>query len=260
MVHTISYVLYDLHWILHEQYGGFEKFSLNLTCIHSSHNFIMDYNPMDRGWCYGLGAAKWCAKCQRAYCSRECQIKDWKVGNHKVWCGKTGEKCIDYEVRDAGEKGLGLFTMRDFKRGEKILVDRAVAIQSEGEWRIDFGEVIRNATLKYATMALAPAGSTDLTEKFRANCAALGGDGEEAGSGLFLNLSRVNHDCIGNTSHYYIPDLKLKMLVADCDILAGSEVSFSYASNALSSKRAILIGLCGFQCFCTACKNPEIAN
>ena len=115
---------------------------------------------MDRccGWCYGLGAAKWCAKCQRAYCSRECQIQDWKVGNHKVWCGKSGEKCIDYEVHDAGEKGLGLFTMRDFKRGEKILVERVVAIQSEGELCIDFRGILSNPNIKNATtsMALAP--------------------------------------------------------------------------------------------------------
>ncbi len=54
------------------------------------------------------------------------------MGCHKVWCGKSGEKCIDYEIRDAGEgKGLGLFTLRDFERGEKILVERAVAVATQ---------------------------------------------------------------------------------------------------------------------------------
>jgi hypothetical protein len=228
------------------------------------HNITMDYDATDRccGWCYGLGADKWCAKCQRAYCSRECQIKDWKVGHHKAWCGKSGEKCIDYEVRDAGGKGLGLFTKRDFKRGDKILVERAVAIRTGdgGERPIDFRKILGNTNLMNATMALAPPGSTNLIEKFFANCVALGGDEEKAGSGLFLNFSRVNHDCVGNVTHYYIPDQQLKILVADCDILAGSEVSFSYASTVSSAIRAILIGLRGFQCSCTACQNPDIAN
>lgn len=91
------------------------------------------------GWCYGLGPTKKCSQCPRNYCSRECQVKDWKTGHHKTWFGKSGEKCVDYEIRDAGEKGLGLFLKRDFKRGEKILVERAVATAfgQEGS-KIDF--------------------------------------------------------------------------------------------------------------------------
>ena len=50
------------------------------------------------------------------------------AGHHKIWYGKAGEKCVDYEIRDAGDKGLGLFAMRDFKQGKKILVERAVAV------------------------------------------------------------------------------------------------------------------------------------
>jgi hypothetical protein len=201
-----------------------------------------------------------CAECPRAYCSRECQVRDWKVGHHKVWCGKSGEKCVDYEIRDSGEKGLGLFTLRDFERGEKIMVERAVAIQPGGNRRIDFGKIIGNATLMSATMALAPVGSMNMTEKFEANCAALGDDDEDAGSGLFLNFSRVNHDCVGNVTHYYVPDQQLKLLVANRDIPAGSEVSFSYAGSVSSDTRAIIMAVRGFHCSCTACQNPKIAD
>ena len=43
--------------------------------------------------CFGCGkleervAFKLCGKCKALYCSRECQVKDWKL--HKTLCGKT---------------------------------------------------------------------------------------------------------------------------------------------------------------------------
>ena len=66
------------------------------------------------------------------------------AGHHKIWCRKAGEKkCVDYENRDAGDKGLGLFTMRDFKQGEKILVERAVTVTvSTGSERADMSTLI----------------------------------------------------------------------------------------------------------------------
>lgn len=151
----------------------------------------MDYNASEPccGWCYTLVPNKKCSKCHRTYCSRECQLKDWKVGHHKVWCGKSGEKCVDYEIREAGVKGLGLYLKRDFKRGEKILVERAVAIQPGPNQPFDFEEILDNTNLMNATMALEPFGSTSLLEKFKINCCALVGDDKNAGAGLFLNFS-----------------------------------------------------------------------
>ncbi len=74
-------------------------------------------------WCYRVTAElKRCSKCSsRLYCSRDCQIADWKKadvnsnragGNHKQWCKKAGERGVDYEIRSAGPKGLGLFLKR----------------------------------------------------------------------------------------------------------------------------------------------------
>ncbi len=110
-------------------------------------------------------------------------------------------------------------------------------------------------------MALAPMESTSLTEKFQTNSAALGSEEEEGGGGLFLNFSRVNHDCIGNASHYYAPDQKLKLLVSNHALPAGSEVTFSYAGTIFPSsrQRAMIFHFRGFQCTCAACQNPEIA-
>jgi len=110
-------------------------------------------------------------------------------------------------------------------------------------------------------MALAPTESSSLTVKFVTNSAALSDDDvEDGGSGLFLNFSRVNHDCIGNADHYYVPDLKLMLLVAKCAIPAGTEVTFSYAGSASSTQRGMMLRARGFQCTCTACQDPAIAS
>ena len=90
-----------------------------------------DETPRVCAWCYlrgpGMNA---CGKCRhRFYCSREHQVLDWKNG-HKRWCGKAGEIDFDYEVKESPGKGMGLFTLRDFKRGEKILVERPVVVAS----------------------------------------------------------------------------------------------------------------------------------
>lgn len=244
-----------------------QKFQFDFVLHSKLSTDIMEYDAKERscGWCYAMKPTMRCSKCIRAYCCRECQINDWKVGCHKVWCGKSGEKCIDYEIRDAGEgKGLGLFTLRDFERGEKILVERAVAVATQltgAMYRpIDFSKLHESASLMSAAMALTPMASS-LPMKFLTNSAALGSEEDEAGTGLFVNFSRVNHDCIGNATHYYSPDQKLKLLVTNHAIPAGSEVTFSYAGNVFpsSGQRAIMCRFRGFQCTCAACQNPQIA-
>ena len=220
----------------------------------------MEYDAKERccGWCYGTGATMKCAKCPRAYCSRECQVRDWKAGRHKTWCGRAGEKCVDYEVRDAGAKGLGLFARRDFQRGEKILVERAVATQPGPGRPVDWRQ-LENTETRRATLALAPAGSSDLDEIFLQNAAELGDEDDDAGSGLFVNFSRANHDCLGNSAHYWDPDLGLKLLVANCHIPAGTEITFSYACKKNSLERVFAMSLRGFQCGCLACRTPDLA-
>lgn len=121
-------------------------------------------------------------------------------------------------------------------------------------------DALANSNIETATMALSPQNAS-LNFKFLINCVALGGVEEhDAGSGLFVNFSRVNHDCVGNSSHYFDPELGLKLLVANHDIPAGSEVTFSYVSDADSSSgRAERLNFRGFKCTCAACQTPEIA-
>lgn len=224
----------------------------------------MEYDAKVRccGYCYGVGDLKKCAKCPRSYCSRECQVKDWKSG-HKVWCGKAGEKCVDYEIKETEDKGLGMFALRDFQRGEKILVERAVATQATlGPRRLGQPinkDQLENKNVLKATMNLAPIESKDLRVIYMVNDAALGDIHEDVGTGLFINFSRINHDCVGNSAHFYESDLGLKLLVASDTISAGKEITFSYANNTPTSERIMRMQLRGFECSCIACQNPSIA-
>jgi hypothetical protein len=66
-------------------------------------------------WCLETletGKGKQCSSCRRAsYCSKECQVKDWKQGSHKLDCKQM--KMNDVKHRDAG------FSEKDAKRALK---------------------------------------------------------------------------------------------------------------------------------------------
>eukprot|EP00978_Attheya_sp_CCMP212_P045740 scaffold358830_cov83-Attheya_sp.AAC.1 len=80
-------------------------------------------------FCYHPSATlQKCGKCKkRHFCSRECQLKDWKEAGHKIYCGIAGEIGVDYEIREAGGgMGLGVFALRDFRENDKIMVERPI--------------------------------------------------------------------------------------------------------------------------------------
>lgn len=224
-------------------------------------NYHVPYDPKKQccGWCFGMWVPKKCPNCSRPYCSRECQTKDWKMsgGGHKFWCGKAGEKSVDYEVCKTEAKGFGMFAKRDFERGENILVERPVMTFRGGIYTND---ALATPSVSEAAMALHPDDS-NLFIKFRANCVDLSDDVvEDGGAGLFINFSRVNHDCIGNTLHYYDRKRGVEILVANHCIPSGSEITFSYVGTLQTRYRAFQLRIRGFKCSCRACESPEIAK
>lgn len=72
---------------------------------------------------------KKCGGCKkRAYCSKDCQLADWKVNGtgqgHKNWCCRYvhGEEDIDWEVLPV-LKGLGIVAKKLIPAGFRIIVE-----------------------------------------------------------------------------------------------------------------------------------------
>ena len=129
----------------------------DITAAVSGHEL-----PPTCGWCYttALHGVKRCGKCKkRIYCSRDCQLNDWKFGGHRHWCGIAGELGHDVAVRSIGAtKGRGLFALRRFSRGDKLLVERLTIKNPRSPQDVSEG-VLR------AAAELTPHDSTSLVAK-----------------------------------------------------------------------------------------------
>ena len=245
------------------------------------------------GYCYAKGNEfKACGGCDRRFfCCREHQKLDWKNG-HSKWCCKSGEIDFDYEVREAKDKiGLGMFALRDFKRGEKILVERPIMKISNPvprDPRIRFNDD-DPPSVRAAIHALYPEVG-DLKEKFVSNCVSLVevkekvketrsrgqedcqrltavGNGstkqklnEWREAGMFVNFSRANHCCVGNCEHDFLSEHNLIFIVASCDVKAKEEILFRYviAAESPEERKSRLNTGWGFVCDCRACNNADV--
>jgi hypothetical protein len=199
-----------------------------------------------------------CGKCnKRKFCSRECQLQDWKTG-HKIYCGKAGEIGVDFEVRDC-DKGLGIFALRPFEKNEKVMMERPLfKFKSDIRCLPDERDIPEQGA-KEAVIALMPHGGSYF-EKLLRNGMSCTSTSEKQGeyTGLFVNMSRINHDCIGNTDHQYLPHRKVKILVASRCIVQGEDITFLYIIQHMSERRHRLKADYEFSCNCLACTSPEI--
>ena len=214
--------------------------------------------PLLCGWCYTAPETpKRCARCKkRIYCSKACQMSDWKLGAHQHWCGVAGELGTDVAVRRVDGKGCGLFAMRNFARGEKLLVERAAITDPRSLDGVPSGVVS-------AASALMPHNSSSLVAKFQLNCFEM----EGGNNGLFIMMAYANHACLPNALHHSLAAQHgVKILVASVDIAAGEEICHSYVS--LEAERSLvgrgetmsgfLASKWGFTCRCRACIDPSV--
>lgn len=161
---------------------------------------------------------KLCVGChRRAYCSRDCQSKDWSSPGpgqgHKNWCKfNCGEEDLDWRVQlISPEKGMGIVAIHQLPKGFRILVEKGL--------RQPFDEVH-----KQSVAALEPKGG-GLRQKLELNEL---GCGEEELPVLCIRLSRANHSCRDNASHWYDSKFQVKVLTAVREIQPGEEISISY--------------------------------
>ena len=216
------------------------------------------------GWCYAtqadLGAKMLrCGKCKkRAYCSKSCQLNDWKSSGHKHWCGLSGELGFDVAIRPTGTegKGMGLFALRKFARGEKLMVERCAGTKGDPLLAQQMPEGMQRAAA-----ALMPCDDERLASKFALNSFEMD-DGSE---GLFIHMASANHNCIPNAVHHSIASQNgIKLLIAGRDIEEGEEICHSYVSleghgqlaQRGQTSAAFLSEVWGFTCTCQACTDP----
>lgn len=162
-----------------------------------------------------------------------------------MFCRKAGELGCDYEIRPTNDgKGLGVFAKTNLKRNDTIFVERPVS-------QPPIPAMPADESVQKAIMALTPTDDSSFRSKY---------DRNNIGR-LCLTLSRVNHDCIGNSFHAYDDEKGLVLLVANHAIRAGDEITFSYTFQTLHADALIRHAISWrFKCSCRACKNPEIAQ
>lgn len=187
-----------------------------------------------------------CGKClKRIYCSKDCQIIDWSSG-HKHWCCKAGEIGFDYEIKQSNKyKGLGVFAMRNFSEGEKIMAQKPFTVESAPLLTpIQINEIKK----------LEPYDSDLIADKFDFNALDCG---KGINPVLCLHASRINHQCpfVDNCSHLWIKEHGIKIIYAKRNIEAGEELTISYISSFDSYVE--LNEKWGFHCNCDGCSNSD---
>eukprot|EP00919_Chromeraceae_sp_WS-2016_P044656 GHVR01106561.1.p1 GENE.GHVR01106561.1~~GHVR01106561.1.p1 ORF type:complete len:204 (+),score=35.78 GHVR01106561.1:444-1055(+) len=76
--------------------------------------------------------------------------------------------------------------------------------------------------------------------------------------GLFVTMSRVNHDCIGNSDHYYSARLGVKLLIAKKTINEGEEINFNYCVKLKYKDRINQLNIkFNFKCDCNICEGKS---
>lgn len=188
-----------------------------------------------------------CGRClKRIYCSKECQVIDWGLQSHKHWCCKAGEIGFDYEIKPSDKYiGLGVFALRDFAEGEKIMAQRPInTTNSQYLLPTQIDEIKK----------LEPSNSDLIADKFDYNALDCG---KETNPVLCLHASRINHQCpfVENCSHLWIKEHGIKIIYAKRNIKAGEELTISYIDS--FNSYAELSDKWGFQCGCDGCSNPH---
>ena len=199
-------------------------------------------------FCYLPNATVSCENCHAVnYCSDKCKKQDREY--HSKWCGAvTASLGVDYEIRSAGkDKGMGVFALRPFDVGDKIIVERCAVSIGPQPNELEKHKALSSALskvppgVKQAVANLSPEGTPTDSEdekilleafpayfKFKHNTFDL-----EPGTGLCIHISRFNHSCIANCCRQYIADQKLMVVSAGLHIDVGDEMTICYTEKCI---------------------------
>ena len=228
--------------------------------------------------------------CKKAsYCSKECQAKDWKV--HKP-------SCPPFIIRESPGKGRGLFATRKIKEGQIILEEYPLITISDGmsssQFEAKYYPNIDDETKAKILQLYDPAENiktldTDTMEKLGSKSPLMmlykeartdeiikifriiSGNhlkicGEKdlykkfTETGLYNNISRINHSCVPNaTRSWVMGDFQRKQVRAlidiekDVEILVSSQNKEEFVFGSREFRRQELLETFGFLCLCSEC-------
>lgn len=182
-------------------------------------------------YCYKDCEAKKCSKClKRNYCSKKCQIKDWRI--HKSFCNKSGE--FNYEIEISKSKcgfGFGVYAKKQFEVNDIIFYERCL-FESEEILKNNIPDCSIETFEKFKE--LTPLDGT-LADKIKNN--QFYADNRYTNKIICFLISRINHHCIGNTSHFYDTNKKVMIIFATKKINIGDELTFSYTRLLLNREQ-----------------------
>jgi len=216
-----------------------------------------------------------CAKCHAvSYCGKECQRQDWP--RHSHFCYPVQITCIP-------RMRLGLVAARNFKKGERIFVDRAaVTIKMKGKIDKQLVDDLKKEmedlseeekSLFYKLK------ETEMHDEDHHLCWVnnIGKEenyleelkiflGNQIDGRLFLKLSLVNHSCSPNATDDMMmnfDETKEVEVRAIKDIAKGEEITTFYLTSPISSLdskdelRATIKKGFGFDCLCAVCSGEK---
>ncbi|KZT13296.1 SET domain-containing protein [Laetiporus sulphureus 93-53] len=189
----------------------------------------------------------------------------------------ASERC--FRICPIEGKGLGMIATRDIRAGELIFAERPTYVSNSDLYTRSYDSPYADAT--YYSDALA-----GLSEHSRQSLLSLYDaydrermeivpgivgsnvfqisvpteeDYDDTYSGVFLTLSRSNHDCTPNTNYHFSRSAFCGQFFAAVDIAAGDEISVIYTDELTTcdKRRAHLRNQYGFTCVCRVCSLPE---
>eukprot|EP00929_Paragymnodinium_shiwhaense_P120424 TRINITY_DN92368_c0_g1_i1.p1 TRINITY_DN92368_c0_g1~~TRINITY_DN92368_c0_g1_i1.p1 ORF type:complete len:185 (-),score=5.86 TRINITY_DN92368_c0_g1_i1:17-571(-) len=111
--------------------------------------------------CGGRGSKR-CGRCkQEAYCSQDCQKAHW--ARHKDFCGRVRIAIVE-------SKGRVLLASRQFKKGDIIFEEPALAFAIHGKKGCSFGAGAQKLCIGCARPVFSPYNGGRETHKFTCQC------------------------------------------------------------------------------------------
>ena len=179
-----------------------------------------------------------------------------------------------FEVKKARAKGLGVFALQEFYRGDLVIAEAPLfaiphqPVECEGRK----GGRVNRETLEAAIDALAPEKRQEFESLDNTHPSLMGRCGifatnsfgfhNEDSAGIFLHCSRFNHSCCPNATYSWHPEVKRLRIYALRDIARGDEISISYSGSTVSysstrTERQAQFQRRGFTCKCAVCTQPN---